>query len=179
MCVPFHELPICPGCSQLICTSSSFRRQFRWSCHKIENMLLWDLKCWLSQDLLPPSWCCSAHQRASDSSATWNTTQRRWRPAGSTSTHSSTQISFIIKVMSFYWCIWWYNLWCFRESKISSSEKMRIGGTSEMAWMQICEPTDREKGQYTIEIHDGKTAHTRSFDLSGQGNSLWDEKYTS
>ncbi|XP_062868657.1 myomesin-2 isoform X1 [Trichomycterus rosablanca] len=58
--------------------------------------------------------------------------------------------------------------WFHRESKIASSEKMRIGGTSEMAWMQICEPTDREKGQYTIEIHDGKTAHTRSFDLSGQ-----------
>lgn len=59
----------------------------------------------------------------------------------------------------------------FRESKIASSEKMRIGGTSEMAWMQICEPTDREKGHYSIEIHDGKSAHTRSFDLSGQGKS--------
>ncbi|XP_056324266.1 myomesin-2 isoform X3 [Danio aesculapii] len=58
--------------------------------------------------------------------------------------------------------------WFHRESKISSSEKMRIGGTSEMAWMQICEPTDKEKGSYTIEIHDGKKAHTRNFDLSGQ-----------
>uniref|UniRef100_A0A8B9HPL7 Myomesin-2 n=1 Tax=Astyanax mexicanus TaxID=7994 RepID=A0A8B9HPL7_ASTMX len=46
--------------------------------------------------------------------------------------------------------------------------KMRIGGTSEMAWMQICEPTDREKGHYTIEINDGKASHTRAFDLSGQ-----------
>ncbi|KAA0707827.1 Myomesin-2 165 kDa connectin-associated protein 165 kDa titin-associated protein M-protein [Triplophysa tibetana] len=35
--------------------------------------------------------------------------------------------------------------WFHKESKISSSEKMRIGGTSEMAWMQICEPTDKEK----------------------------------
>ncbi|XP_059385239.1 M-protein, striated muscle isoform X4 [Carassius carassius] len=58
--------------------------------------------------------------------------------------------------------------WFHRESKISSSEKMRIGGTSEMAWMQICEPTDKEKGQYTIEIHDGKKSHSRTFDLSGQ-----------
>uniref|UniRef100_A0A8C2EC23 Myomesin 2a n=1 Tax=Cyprinus carpio TaxID=7962 RepID=A0A8C2EC23_CYPCA len=58
--------------------------------------------------------------------------------------------------------------WFHRESKISSSEKMRIGGTSEMAWMQICEPTDKEKGHYTIEIHDGKKSHTRTFDLSGQ-----------
>uniref|UniRef100_A0A8C1W9A7 Myomesin 2a n=1 Tax=Cyprinus carpio TaxID=7962 RepID=A0A8C1W9A7_CYPCA len=59
-------------------------------------------------------------------------------------------------------------IWFHRESKISSSEKMRIGGTSEMAWMQICEPTDREKGHYTIEIHDGKKSHSRTFDLSGQ-----------
>ncbi|KAK7119605.1 hypothetical protein R3I94_021434 [Phoxinus phoxinus] len=58
--------------------------------------------------------------------------------------------------------------WCHRDSKISSSEKMRIGGTSEMAWMQICEPTDKEKGHYTIEIHDGEKPHSRTFDLSGQ-----------
>uniref|UniRef100_A0A8B9HJM0 Myomesin-2 n=1 Tax=Astyanax mexicanus TaxID=7994 RepID=A0A8B9HJM0_ASTMX len=58
--------------------------------------------------------------------------------------------------------------WFHKESKIASSEKMRIGGTSEMAWMQICEPTDREKGHYTIEINDGKASHTRAFDLSGQ-----------
>ncbi|XP_077059159.1 myomesin-2 isoform X8 [Siphateles boraxobius] len=58
--------------------------------------------------------------------------------------------------------------WFHRDSKISSSEKMRIGGTSEMAWMQICEPTDKEKGHYTIEIHDGKKPHSRTFDLSGQ-----------
>ncbi|XP_063058369.1 M-protein, striated muscle isoform X1 [Engraulis encrasicolus] len=58
--------------------------------------------------------------------------------------------------------------WCHRENKVASSEKMRIGGTAEMAWMQICEPNEKEKGQYSIEINDGTTAHTRSFDLSGQ-----------
>lgn len=58
-----------------------------------------------------------------------------------------------------------------RESKIASSEKMRIGGTAEMAWMQICDPSDKEKGHYSIEISDGVTTHTRTFDLSGQGNS--------
>ncbi|KAJ8416082.1 hypothetical protein AAFF_G00381040 [Aldrovandia affinis] len=50
--------------------------------------------------------------------------------------------------------------WFHKESKISSSEKMRIGGTSEMAWMQICEPTDKEKGHYTIEILDAKKSHS-------------------
>lgn len=56
-----------------------------------------------------------------------------------------------------------------RESKIASSEKMRIGGTAEMAWMQICDPSDKEKGHYSIEISDGVKTHTRTFDLSGQG----------
>lgn len=40
-----------------------------------------------------------------------------------------------------------------------------------MAWMQICDPSDKEKGHYSIEISDGVTTHTRTFDLSGQGNS--------
>lgn len=61
-----------------------------------------------------------------------------------------------------------FSLWC-RESKIASSEKMRIGGTAEMAWMQICDPSDKEKGHYSIEISDGVQTHTRTFDLSGQG----------
>uniref|UniRef100_A0A8C6KYV2 Myomesin 2a n=1 Tax=Nothobranchius furzeri TaxID=105023 RepID=A0A8C6KYV2_NOTFU len=59
-------------------------------------------------------------------------------------------------------------VWKHKGSKIASSEKMRIGGTAEMAWMQICDPSDKEKGQYAIEISDGVTTHTRTFDLSGQ-----------
>ncbi|XP_062303875.1 myomesin-2 isoform X3 [Osmerus eperlanus] len=67
--------------------------------------------------------------------------------------------------------------WFHRESKIASSEKMRIGGTAEMAWMQICDPTDKEKGQYSIEILDSPTSHTRSFDLSGQAYTDAFEEY--
>uniref|UniRef100_A0A671UJ70 Myomesin 2a n=1 Tax=Sparus aurata TaxID=8175 RepID=A0A671UJ70_SPAAU len=59
-------------------------------------------------------------------------------------------------------------VWKHKESKIASSEKMRIGGTAEMAWMQICDPSDKEKGHYSIEISDGVKTHTRTFDLSGQ-----------
>uniref|UniRef100_A0A8D3D3K3 Myomesin 2a n=1 Tax=Scophthalmus maximus TaxID=52904 RepID=A0A8D3D3K3_SCOMX len=49
-----------------------------------------------------------------------------------------------------------------KETKIASSEKMRIGGTAEMAWMQICDPSDKEKGHYSIEICDGEKTHSRS-----------------
>ncbi|XP_043969496.1 myomesin-2 isoform X2 [Gambusia affinis] len=68
-------------------------------------------------------------------------------------------------------------LWKHKESKIASSEKMRIGGTAEMAWMQICDPSDKEKGHYAIEISDGVTTHTRSFDLSGQAYTDAYEEY--
>nr|XP_034965839.1 myomesin-2 isoform X1 [Zootoca vivipara] len=58
--------------------------------------------------------------------------------------------------------------WFHKESKISSSEKMRIGGSDEVAWMQICEPTEKDKGKYTFELSDGKESYKRSIDLSGQ-----------
>ncbi|XP_070409689.1 myomesin-2 isoform X3 [Nothobranchius furzeri] len=68
-------------------------------------------------------------------------------------------------------------VWKHKGSKIASSEKMRIGGTAEMAWMQICDPSDKEKGQYAIEISDGVTTHTRTFDLSGQAYTDAYEEY--
>ncbi|XP_077380027.1 M-protein, striated muscle isoform X1 [Festucalex cinctus] len=68
-------------------------------------------------------------------------------------------------------------VWKHKESKIASSEKMRIGGTSEMAWMQICDPSDREKGLYTIEISDGVKTYARTFDLSGQAYTDAYEEY--
>ncbi|XP_027874355.1 myomesin-2 isoform X2 [Xiphophorus couchianus] len=68
-------------------------------------------------------------------------------------------------------------VWKHKDSKIASSEKMRIGGTAEMAWMQICDPSDKEKGHYAIEISDGVTTHTRTFDLSGQAYTDAYEEY--
>ncbi|RXM33321.1 Myomesin-2 [Acipenser ruthenus] len=59
-------------------------------------------------------------------------------------------------------------VWSHKDTKISSSEKMRIGGTSEQIWLQICEPTDKDKGKYTIEILDAKQSYHRTIDLSGQ-----------
>ncbi|KAK0139338.1 Myomesin-2 [Merluccius polli] len=68
-------------------------------------------------------------------------------------------------------------VWKHKDSKIASSEKMRIGGTAEMAWMQICDPSDKEKGHYTIEISDGVNVYARSFDLSGQAYTDAYEEY--
>jgi len=41
--------------------------------------------------------------------------------------------------------------------------------TGEQIWLQINEPTPQDKGKYTMELFDGKTAHKKTVDLSGQG----------
>uniref|UniRef100_A0A4W3JL77 Myomesin 2a n=1 Tax=Callorhinchus milii TaxID=7868 RepID=A0A4W3JL77_CALMI len=61
--------------------------------------------------------------------------------------------------------VFWYH----KESKIASSEKCRIGGSSEQVWLHICDPADRDKGKYVLEIFDGKQSYKRSLDLSGDG----------
>ncbi|XP_032876566.1 LOW QUALITY PROTEIN: myomesin-2 [Amblyraja radiata] len=60
--------------------------------------------------------------------------------------------------------VFWYH----KDAKIASSEKMRIGGSNNLVWMQICEPTEKDKGKYTMEILDGKTGYKRNLDLSGE-----------
>ncbi|KFV92207.1 M-protein, striated muscle, partial [Eurypyga helias] len=58
--------------------------------------------------------------------------------------------------------------WSHRESKISSGEKMKIGGGEDIAWLQIIEPTEKDKGNYTFEIFGDKESYKRTLDLSGQ-----------
>ncbi|XP_078398020.1 myomesin-2 isoform X1 [Cetorhinus maximus] len=67
--------------------------------------------------------------------------------------------------------VFWYH----KESKIASSEKMRIGASNNQVWLQICEPADQDKGKYTMEIFDGKTSYKRHLDLSGE---VYAEAYT-
>uniref|UniRef100_A0A4W4F3I2 Myomesin 2a n=1 Tax=Electrophorus electricus TaxID=8005 RepID=A0A4W4F3I2_ELEEL len=54
-----------------------------------------------------------------------------------------------------------YRISCFnRDSKISSSERMRVGGTPAMASLEIVEPTERDKGVYTFQITDAEKTYT-------------------
>uniref|UniRef100_A0A673KFQ3 Myomesin-2-like n=1 Tax=Sinocyclocheilus rhinocerous TaxID=307959 RepID=A0A673KFQ3_9TELE len=56
--------------------------------------------------------------------------------------------------------------WKQKDSKISASERMRIGGNPAMATLEIVETTDKDKGMYTIEIVDPEKMHSRTLDLS-------------
>ncbi|KAI1901396.1 hypothetical protein AGOR_G00034010 [Albula goreensis] len=64
--------------------------------------------------------------------------------------------------------------WLYKESKISQSTRMIAGVTDEQLWFKIVEPTEKDKGKYTIDICDGQAGVKRVFDLSGQA---WEEAY--
>uniref|UniRef100_A0A8C5D9M4 Myomesin-2-like n=1 Tax=Gouania willdenowi TaxID=441366 RepID=A0A8C5D9M4_GOUWI len=55
--------------------------------------------------------------------------------------------------------------WYHSETKLTHSNKNVIGGTPAM----VIEPTDKDKGLYTIEIASSDGCHKRILDLSGNG----------
>ncbi|XP_039206961.1 myomesin-1 isoform X3 [Crotalus tigris] len=58
--------------------------------------------------------------------------------------------------------------WSHNEVKIKYTERVKTGVTGNQIWLQINEPTTNDKGKYILELFDGKTAHTKMVDLSGQ-----------
>lgn len=58
--------------------------------------------------------------------------------------------------------------WYHGETKLSHSDKIVIGGTPSMATMEVIEPTDKDKGTYSIVITDPENSHKRTLDLSGE-----------
>ncbi|KAF7661326.1 hypothetical protein LDENG_00264160 [Lucifuga dentata] len=65
--------------------------------------------------------------------------------------------------------------WYRGESKLSHSDKIVIGGTPSMATMEVIEPTERDKGSYSIVITDPENTHKRTLDLSGD---VYEKAYT-
>uniref|UniRef100_A0A668ALG3 Myomesin 2 n=1 Tax=Myripristis murdjan TaxID=586833 RepID=A0A668ALG3_9TELE len=57
--------------------------------------------------------------------------------------------------------------WLHGESKLSHSDKIVIGGTPAMATMEVIEPTERDKGMYSIIITDLENSYKRTLELSG------------
>lgn len=56
-----------------------------------------------------------------------------------------------------------------RDAKIAASERVKSGVTGEQLWLKINEPTEKDKGKYTMDIFDGKDGVKRVFDLTGKG----------
>ncbi|XP_036822891.1 myomesin 1a (skelemin) isoform X4 [Oncorhynchus mykiss] len=64
--------------------------------------------------------------------------------------------------------------WLHKEAKIAHSDRVQCGVTGEQLWLKVNEPTEKDKGKYTINICDGKDGVKRFCDLSGQA---WEEAF--
>uniref|UniRef100_A0A8C4NW05 Myomesin 1a (skelemin) n=1 Tax=Dicentrarchus labrax TaxID=13489 RepID=A0A8C4NW05_DICLA len=95
----------------------------------------------------------------------------------------STTSSSEIKVVStehgiiLYSMVTYYNEelrvgWLHKDAKIAASERVKSGVTGEQLWLKINEPTEKDKGKYTMDIFDGKDGVKRSLNLTG---NVWGE----
>ncbi|XP_058242664.1 myomesin-2 [Hemibagrus wyckioides] len=64
--------------------------------------------------------------------------------------------------------------WMQKATKITASERMRVGGTPAMASLEIVEPIEKDKGLYTFVLTDSEKTYTRTLELSGQ---VYDNAY--
>ncbi|XP_031149844.1 myomesin 1a (skelemin) isoform X2 [Sander lucioperca] len=64
--------------------------------------------------------------------------------------------------------------WLQKDAKIAASERVKSGVTGEQLWLKINEPTEKDKGKYTMDIFDGKDGVKRVFDLTGKA---WEEAF--
>ncbi|XP_023694659.2 myomesin-1 isoform X1 [Paramormyrops kingsleyae] len=58
--------------------------------------------------------------------------------------------------------------WHHKDSAITFTDRIKSGVVGEQLWLQITEPTEKDKGKYAIEFFEGKGGLRRSVDLSGQ-----------
>lgn len=75
-------------------------------------------------------------------------------------------VTFPVEWSRINWSLLFFS---FRDAKIAASERVKSGVTGEQLWLQINEPTEKDKGKYTMDIFDGKDGVKRVFDLSGKG----------
>ncbi|XP_068604733.1 myomesin 1a (skelemin) [Brachionichthys hirsutus] len=64
--------------------------------------------------------------------------------------------------------------WLQKDAKVAASERVKSGVTGEEIWLKINEPTEKDKGKYTMDIFDGKDGVKRVFELTGKA---WEEAF--
>uniref|UniRef100_A0A8B9GC49 Myomesin 3 n=1 Tax=Amazona collaria TaxID=241587 RepID=A0A8B9GC49_9PSIT len=62
--------------------------------------------------------------------------------------------------------------WYHKEKQLESRDRLKAGSTMNQVWLHILDPTDADKGKYTLELFDGNNSHKLSTDLSGQGKGI-------
>ncbi|NXD28022.1 MYOM3 protein, partial [Spelaeornis formosus] len=80
-------------------------------------------------------------------------------------TEEGIRISTDVKYYTDYMKTTWYH----KEKRLESRERMRAGSTMNQIWLHILEPSEADKGKYSLELFDGNSSHKLSADLAGQG----------
>uniref|UniRef100_UPI003AB0E41C myomesin-3 n=1 Tax=Centroberyx gerrardi TaxID=166262 RepID=UPI003AB0E41C len=58
--------------------------------------------------------------------------------------------------------------WHFKEKRVDQEARNKTGSSMQKVWIEIFNPTEGDKGKYTLEMFDGNETHKRYLDLSGQ-----------
>ncbi|NWU82915.1 MYOM3 protein, partial [Onychorhynchus coronatus] len=80
-------------------------------------------------------------------------------------TEEGIKIYTDVKYFTDYMKTTWYH----KDKRLESRDRMKAGSTMNRIWLHILNPTDADKGKYTLELFDGNSSHKLSTDLSGQG----------
>ncbi|KAG7469064.1 hypothetical protein MATL_G00124840 [Megalops atlanticus] len=67
-----------------------------------------------------------------------------------------------------YYLSYMKTAWFFKEKRIDQEERTKVGSSMQKVWIEIFNPTENDKGKYTLEMFDGQETHKRTLDLSGQ-----------
>ncbi|NWQ60684.1 MYOM3 protein, partial [Neopipo cinnamomea] len=79
-------------------------------------------------------------------------------------TEEGIKIYTDVKYFTDYMRTTWYH----KDKQLESRDRMKAGSTMNRIWLHILNPTDADKGKYTLELFDGNSSHKLSTDLSGQ-----------
>ncbi|XP_008494634.2 myomesin-3 [Calypte anna] len=79
-------------------------------------------------------------------------------------TEEGIKICTDVKYFTDYMKTTWYH----KEKQLESRDRLKAGSTMNQIWLHILNPTDADKGKYTLELFDGNSSHKLSTDLSGQ-----------
>ncbi|XP_027561797.1 myomesin-3 [Neopelma chrysocephalum] len=79
-------------------------------------------------------------------------------------TEEGIKIYTDVKYFTDYMKTTWYH----KDKQLESRDRMKAGSTMNRIWLHILNPTDADKGKYTLELFDGNKSHKLSTDLSGQ-----------
>ncbi|KAI4811453.1 hypothetical protein KUCAC02_014362, partial [Chaenocephalus aceratus] len=80
----------------------------------------------------------------------------------------STALGFKLYCSLKYYISYMKTSWHLKEKRIAPDARTKPGSSVQEVWIEICNPTENDKGKYTLEMFDGKETHKRYLDLSGQ-----------